>query len=71
MPLDFTGRTVPDVTGISIQATDSATGKPVVVKTSHEAIQDYGQPRVEAVASDVPGSYGASHELLGLALQSL
>ena len=52
MPLDFTGITVPDLTGISIQATDFATGKPVVVKASHEAIQDCGQPRVEAVASD-------------------
>ena len=53
MPLNFTGRTVesPDLTGISIQAVDSATGTPVVVKSSHEAIKDYGLSRVQEVAS--------------------
>jgi len=52
MPLDFTGRTVNDVTGVSIQAVDSATGAPVVVKASHEAIQDHGLSRVQEVASN-------------------
>jgi hypothetical protein len=54
MPLNFTGKTVesPDLTGISIQANDATTGMPVVVKSSHEAIQDYGLSRVQGVASD-------------------
>jgi hypothetical protein len=54
MPLNFPGTTVgsPDVTGISIQAKDAATGKPVLVKSSLEAMQDYGLSRVQEVASD-------------------
>ena len=54
MPLNFTGRTVesPDLTGISVQAEDAATGEPVFVKSSHEAIQNYGLSRVQQVASD-------------------
>jgi len=52
MPLDFTGRTNEDVTGVSIQATDSGTGKPVVVRASHEVIQDKGLPQVKEVASN-------------------
>jgi hypothetical protein len=54
MPLNFTGKTIesPDLTGISIQAEDAATGNPVVVKSSHEAIQAYGLSRVQEVASD-------------------
>jgi hypothetical protein len=42
---------VPFLTGYSIRATDSATGKPVIVKASMEAIQDYGERRVQQVAS--------------------
>ena len=52
MPLHFTGETAEDLTGRSIQAKDSTTGKPVVVKASHEAIQDHALPRVQEVASD-------------------
>jgi hypothetical protein len=54
MPLNFPGAPVgsPDVTGISIQAKDAATGKRVVVKSSLEAMQDYGLSRVQEVASD-------------------
>ncbi|WP_144259568.1 hypothetical protein [Methylocystis sp. ATCC 49242] len=52
MPLNFTGKRVESPDGVSIQATDAATGKPVVVKSSHMAIQDYGMSRVEKVASD-------------------
>ena len=53
MPLNFTGTTgeSPDY-GLSIQANDAATGKPVVVKSSHEAIKIYGLSRVQVVASD-------------------
>ncbi len=52
MPLIFTDTTAesPDLTGILIQANDRATGKPVVVKASHEAIRDYGLNRVQEVA---------------------
>ena len=51
MPLYFSGRTVETLDGLSIAATDS-TGKTVVVKASHEAIQDHGQSKVEEVASE-------------------
>ena len=44
MPLNFTGRTVesPDLTGISIQAEDAATGEPVFVsfRTRQSKIMD-------------------------------
>ena len=51
MPLVFTGQTAESLTGISIQATDSGTGMPVVVKASHEAIQDHGLPLAQEVAA--------------------
>ena len=52
MPLIFPGETIETLTCVSIKATDSSTGEPVIVKASHEAIQDYQLCGVQEVASD-------------------
>lgn len=50
MPLIFSGETLKTDIGVSLPATNSAGGT-VVVIASHEAIQDYGVPQVESIAS--------------------
>lgn len=60
MPLIVTGNPVeirdmdgfPSKNGFSIEARVSATGRPVLVNISYEAIQDYGFDRAQNVASD-------------------
>ncbi len=51
MPLSFPGETVENIDGLSIRATDPA-GKQVVVRASHEVVQDHGLSDVQQVASD-------------------
>ena len=51
MPLSFPGGTAESIDGFSIRATDSA-GKMVIVRASHEVIQDHELSDVQQVASD-------------------
>lgn len=49
--LTFTGESVDSLEGTSLEAKDSS-GRRIVVRASHEAIQDFGLSRVEAKASE-------------------
>jgi hypothetical protein len=52
MPLSFTGDEAPDGTfGTSFRAKDQH-GKPVAVRVSEEALQDYELSQIKQVASD-------------------
>ena len=51
MPLKFPGTRVHGLSYVSVQATDSATGKPVTVRFSYEAIKGYGEWKVQDAAS--------------------
>ena len=49
MALTYSGESVPTENGFSLRAEDSISGKIVTVKASHEVIQDYGLPQVQAM----------------------
>lgn len=51
MPLDFSGDPHKTMNGAIYRAKGS-NGEIVVVEASYEAIQDYGEPRVQAKAND-------------------
>lgn len=51
MPLDFSGDSHTTTNG-TIYRTTGNNGETVVVEASYEAIQDYGEPRVQAKAND-------------------
>lgn len=51
MPLTFTGAMFPTEVGVTMRAINGA-GEPVVVKSSQEAIDDYGLGQVQSVASE-------------------
>ena len=52
MPLIFSGETVEssDLNSVTVQAADSITGMPVVVRVSHHVIQDHGLPSAQGIA---------------------
>ena len=52
MPLYFSGEAVETLNGPIMRAKDS-NGKTVIVRASSEAIQDYGELKVQEVASDM------------------
>jgi hypothetical protein len=51
MPLNFSGDSLATINGTVYRATGS-NGENIVVEASHEAMQDYGEPRVQAKAND-------------------
>ena len=51
MPLNFSGNADATKNG-TIYTTTGTNGEKVMVEASYEAIQDYGEPRVQAKAND-------------------